>query len=497
MRHIRSARDLRRIWADDVCINQEDEEERGKQVRLMGTICSRAERVLVWLGPDKHREAATVFRLAMGAYQLPIRVKSTEMRHAMIQMVDCDWFRRLWVVQEFLLSKAARFYWGTSFCDFEYLKEPLQHVMLTTDFGSARWLALKEAIEPPSNLSFTRMLAITRGLQCSNEQDRFYAIIGVPYNTNGKIAEYIAELEPQYDKSADQQYFEFANHCIANGAMEILLSQVYHSKAMARVPNLPSWMPDWSNSAGFEPLPGCVAEQQCRNRGTTTSAVILENGSLTVPASLTIEYITVVGDNLGIGPAAEFDAAISRFWNEHVRSQALTLSNKDYHAHERLFLQILMCTKLATEVEWPDFLAQLIGPNQSKHCNQDFMNGVESMLASFEHSISSENLFSTSPGTPFGRPWLERDPDLESKRKSRLQSPQKYWRERRLFKTSISSFGLGPTMMRRGDGIVWFDRCSNPAVVRVHPAGGLLFVGFAFMPQEPARVGQMANVVLV
>lgn len=501
LRHIRSAPPhCRRIWADGVCINQNDTEERGNQVRLMGKIYSRAERVLIWLGPDKHHEAKEVFRLAMEASQILVRIQSSEMRHAMIQLVDCDWFRRLWVVQEFLLSKSARFHWGVAFCDFDYLQKPLQHVMSTTDFGSARWLALRSFMDPASNLSFTRVLAITRGLQCSSELDRFYAILGLPYDINGKFAEYMAGLEPRYDKSAYQQYFEFANHCLVNGAIEVLLSQVCHSKAIARVPHLPSWMPDWSNSAGFEPLPGCLTEQQCSSRRKTTSAVIFANCGLLVSASLTDDVIEVVGDNLGIGPEAKFDAAISRFWHDHVRSQALTLSRKDYHSYERLFLQALMCTKLGTDVEWPEFLAQLIGPNQSKHCDQDSTNGFESMLASFELSISSDNLFCRSQGASLWMALSERDPDVEffeSRRKSRLPSPQKYWRERKLFKTSNSLLGLGPAMMRRGDGIVWLDQCANPAVIRVHPARGLLFVGFAFMPQGSGLVGQITNLVFV
>lgn len=119
--------------------------------------------------------------------------------------------------------------WETAFCNFKYLRKPLQHVMSTSELVRARSLGLKKALEPSSNLILARVLAITRGLQCSSEQDRFYAILGLPYDMNGKLAEYIAGLEPQYDKSAYQQYFEFENQCIVNGAMEILLSHICHS----------------------------------------------------------------------------------------------------------------------------------------------------------------------------------------------------------------------------------------------------------------------------
>ena len=36
---------------DAVCINQRDESEKAVQVRMMGSLYSRAEEVIVWLGP--------------------------------------------------------------------------------------------------------------------------------------------------------------------------------------------------------------------------------------------------------------------------------------------------------------------------------------------------------------------------------------------------------------------------------------------------------------
>ena len=40
----------RTVWADAVCINQGDVEERDEQVRQMAKIYAAASRVIVWLG---------------------------------------------------------------------------------------------------------------------------------------------------------------------------------------------------------------------------------------------------------------------------------------------------------------------------------------------------------------------------------------------------------------------------------------------------------------
>jgi hypothetical protein len=52
LRRMRHATSQRRLWADQVCINQDDIAERSQQVSLMNAIYKGAEHVLVWLGPD-------------------------------------------------------------------------------------------------------------------------------------------------------------------------------------------------------------------------------------------------------------------------------------------------------------------------------------------------------------------------------------------------------------------------------------------------------------
>jgi len=53
----------RLIWADQVCINQDDLHERNRQVMAMNEIYKNAQQVLVWLGCDEHRCAKDVVAL--------------------------------------------------------------------------------------------------------------------------------------------------------------------------------------------------------------------------------------------------------------------------------------------------------------------------------------------------------------------------------------------------------------------------------------------------
>ena len=59
---LRHPNDSRRLWADAVCINQQDLPERGSQVQLMCKIYSEASRVLLWLGKYDQGVIDTAFR---------------------------------------------------------------------------------------------------------------------------------------------------------------------------------------------------------------------------------------------------------------------------------------------------------------------------------------------------------------------------------------------------------------------------------------------------
>lgn len=49
----------RLLWADALCINQKDDEEKGKQVGSMDEIFANASSVLVWLGGNVDDRIAT------------------------------------------------------------------------------------------------------------------------------------------------------------------------------------------------------------------------------------------------------------------------------------------------------------------------------------------------------------------------------------------------------------------------------------------------------
>jgi hypothetical protein len=55
LKNLRHEDKERVIWADAICINQQDLEERSNQVKQMGTIYAKATQVIVWLGEGSER----------------------------------------------------------------------------------------------------------------------------------------------------------------------------------------------------------------------------------------------------------------------------------------------------------------------------------------------------------------------------------------------------------------------------------------------------------
>ena len=124
LRHLRHLDKVRRIWIDQLCINQTDDAEKSHQVPHMGSIYSNATQTIVWLGEgsDQTRRAfefiTTVARdgslhwsSSHYPYVNPAILDDTD-NGPMVHLLTCPWWSRVWTVQEYILAKKLDFMAG-------------------------------------------------------------------------------------------------------------------------------------------------------------------------------------------------------------------------------------------------------------------------------------------------------------------------------------------------------------------------------------------------
>ena len=121
------------LWADAICINQADIEERGQQVALMGNIYRGASQMFAWLGEDE-ANVAEVFRLLNAwspessspgpghfSHLLSRDIYRKGVVEALKNVRDRPYWTRTWIVQEILLAPDVIVFCGESSVSWERL----------------------------------------------------------------------------------------------------------------------------------------------------------------------------------------------------------------------------------------------------------------------------------------------------------------------------------------------------------------------------------------
>ncbi|KAL8364729.1 hypothetical protein RB595_003828 [Gaeumannomyces hyphopodioides] len=134
--HLRDYFVERVLWIDAICINQDDNEERGQQVQSMAKIYAKANRVIVWLvdplknAPDEGDPVADD-RMDNGDQALEAiraaaeeqRVDSTMDQKIVLALLGREWFQRIWALQDvaaardILIKSGSTEVDGYAFCE--------------------------------------------------------------------------------------------------------------------------------------------------------------------------------------------------------------------------------------------------------------------------------------------------------------------------------------------------------------------------------------------
>jgi hypothetical protein len=79
----------RLVWADAICINQEDDVEKGAQVKIMETIFARAMKVCIWLGRTTPQMQPTFDLIEeMAGHSSPLSVRMSSRPDKLVPYFD-------------------------------------------------------------------------------------------------------------------------------------------------------------------------------------------------------------------------------------------------------------------------------------------------------------------------------------------------------------------------------------------------------------------------
>jgi hypothetical protein len=87
----------RTLWIDAICINQENGEEKGHQIRIMARVYGEAIRVLVWLGESADDSDRALEAIRTGLIPSGDKHEKKEIARAVALLLERDWFQRIWV----------------------------------------------------------------------------------------------------------------------------------------------------------------------------------------------------------------------------------------------------------------------------------------------------------------------------------------------------------------------------------------------------------------
>lgn len=287
-----SGTESRNLWADSICINQQDTKERGRQVAIMSRIYSSAQSTMICLGGSGGTESSSSPAAAHARVAAEILEEADAMIHRTLQDLDREgrlgqadtfpypdpddallrdprwesvsallehsWFRRAWVVQEAALGQKVAVLWAGVTIEWVKIMRVVNWIVwraprIRITFKIRRaalhrrafnikrareavvFLPGQELVDLPSLLA---VLAWARELNAADARDKIYAFLSLPTSTGP-----LPQMPTTYEKDPLAVYQVFiCKYLRATGDLDALRF-VEHRQSPP--PEVISWVPRW------------------------------------------------------------------------------------------------------------------------------------------------------------------------------------------------------------------------------------------------------------
>ncbi|KAI0839984.1 HET-domain-containing protein [Hypoxylon sp. FL0890] len=316
IRHLRYEDECRVMWIDAICINQADVEERNEQVPRIGLIYSLARRVVAWLGPSSSSSGLAFSTLDYIGRQVEFtrdmrRLPSpscseprwydrdvplhygADVWDAISELSLRGWFKRLWVVQEIHHGSAE----SILKCGNDEILWPLFRrairCMCAKNEGvseTTRGNTLSSYIlcGYPRGKVFEEVLFNYHKRSCKDDRDKIYGLMSLA------SPEITAHLRVDYGQSATQVFEQTFLACVKQQKRFAQLPFSGRRYATSTTPELPTWVPDWSQPVTITVPYDCGF----RASGISASRAVRMDGSRLEVKALYFTSVSCVGSQI-------------------------------------------------------------------------------------------------------------------------------------------------------------------------------------------------------
>ena len=228
LRDLRYREKDRILWIDALCIDQNNDKDRGEQVQQMGSIYSKAERVIIWLGEATYetdyvmhymkqlekegtKHASNDQKISdkqwVNIWSAVVHSLSADQRNLLVEglqsLLRRNWFKRVWIIQEVASARVAQIACGGKSVSASIFARTLSLLEITPDphcepildimpgpLRNSSWWAKKRDL-------YTMLVKFCKS-EATDPRDSIYALLGISSDacdTNFLRADYEKNLQ--------------------------------------------------------------------------------------------------------------------------------------------------------------------------------------------------------------------------------------------------------------------------------------------------------------
>lgn len=253
--HVRQESSIVTLWVDALCICQDDQLEKSQQVQMMSRIFRKATSTFIWLGEPSDRDQVVADYLCKEHDRIDTQSTGSELKRVSIEALrhffERPWFRRLWILQEAILSKQPIVHYGRFEIPFSSVLR-LSTDLIFNNLGNHRgdvfsncplsrcmheWDKVLQVVNERGGWPLIFALPMTERMESTLFEDRVYALLGLATPMDRQ------SIKPDYSKPLGDLQRELSAHLISSPVAPL---QALHSMGIRVASEVPSWARNWT-----------------------------------------------------------------------------------------------------------------------------------------------------------------------------------------------------------------------------------------------------------